>query len=327
MSALGYTKTMRVIDLFSGIGGLSLGLQNAGYTLVLAADNWDSVVTIYRANFNHPVINIDLSDVKNSVQEIGTYNADMIVGGPPCQDYSSAGKRNEENGRADLTISFAEIIRAVKPQFFIMENVDQIVKSKRYSDALVIFKKAGYGTTARTLDASLCGVPQKRKRHFVVGSLRHADGFLDDTLAKNLSATSTTIRDYLGDKFGLEHYYRHPRNYNRRGVYSIDEPSPTVRGVNRPLPQGYPGHHNDTTKNLSTVRPLTTKERSLLQTFPENFQLIGTKSVTEQAIGNAVPVKLAEYVAACLNEFLGVAHEMPTIAGFKPMYQPLALET
>lgn len=317
---------MKVVDLFSGIGGLSLGLQNAGYTVVLAVDNWAPAVTIYQANFNHPIVNMDLLDVKNSVKELKKYKADMIVGGPPCQDYSSAGKRNEENGRADLTISFAEIVRDVKPKFFIMENVDQIVKSRRYQEALGIFKEAGYGVTAKTLDASLCGAPQKRKRHFVVGSLNHDDGFLDEILTKNLSAKPTTIRDYLGDKLGVEHYYRHPRNYNRRGVYSIDEPSPTVRGVNRPLPSGYPGHHNDTSKELSKVRPLTTQERSLLQTFPENFQLIGTKSVTEQAIGNAVPVKLAEYVANCLNEFLDVKYETSTIADFKPIYQPLTLE-
>lgn len=293
---------MKVVDLFSGVGGLSLGLQNAGYNVVLAVDNWAPAVTMYKANFKHPILNLDLLNVDASVKTIKGYKPDMIVGGPPCQDYSSAGKRNEENGRADLTLSFAKIIEGIKPSYFIMENVDQIVKSRRYKEALDIFSNAGYGMTRKTLDASLTGAPQKRKRHFVIGSLTHNDGFLDETLLNNLSTKPTTIRDYLGDKLGVDHYYRHPRNYNRRGVYSIDEPSPTVRGVNRPLPSGYPGHHNDTVKDLTSVRPLTSKERSYIQTFPESFQLIGSKSDIEQGIGNAVPVKLAEYVAKCLVE-------------------------
>lgn len=295
---------IKVVDLFSGCGGLTLGLENAGFNVVVGVDNWEPAIKMYRANFKHPILNIDLLDVKKSVDTLKNYDPDMLVGGPPCQDYSSAGKRDEERGRADLTISFAQIIKGIKPRFFIMENVDRIIKSKRYQEALVMFKEAGYGLTRITLDASYCGAPQKRKRHFVIGSLEHKDDFLLDTLTKNQSKKPLTIREYLGNKLGIDHYYRHPRNYNRRGIFSIDEPSPTVRGVNRPLPSGYPGHANDSTHHASGVRPLTTKERSLIQTFPENYQLIGSKSDTEQAIGNAVPVKLAEFVGRSLMEFL-----------------------
>jgi len=315
---------MKVVDLFSGCGGLTLGLQNAGYDVVLGVDNWVPAIAIYKSNFNHPILNMDLLDVKNSVKILKKYKPEMIVGGPPCQDYSSAGKRNEELGRADLTISFAEIINSIRPEYFIMENVERIVKSKRYSEALVIFRKAGYGITTRTLDASYCGVPQKRKRHFVIGSLTHDDGFLNPIIEKNLSKKPTTIRDYLGDELDLEHYYRHPRNYNRRGVFSIDEPSPTVRGVNRPLPGGYPGHKKDSTNNLSEVRPLTTKERSYIQTFPKNFHLVGGKTDIEQAIGNAVPVKLAQFVGDCLNEFLLVPY-INKEKEFSPIIEPLRL--
>lgn len=113
-----------------------------------------------------------------------------------------------------------------------------------------------------------------------------------------------TLRDYFGNKLGFEHYYRHPRSYKRRGVFSIDEPSPTIRGVNRPVPDGYPGHAGDTAPVASGVRPLTTKERSLVQTFPESFELVGTKTDLEQIIGNAVPVKLAEFVANAVRERL-----------------------
>ena len=82
------------------------------------------------------------------------------------------------------------------------------------------------------------------------------------------------------------------------------EPSSTVRGVNRPVPTGYPGHSGDTCPISCNIRPLTTKERSMIQTFPEYFKLEGSKTELEQIIGNAVPVKLAEYVATRLKEYL-----------------------
>lgn len=113
-----------------------------------------------------------------------------------------------------------------------------------------------------------------------------------------------SIRDYLGDKLGVNYYYRHPRNYNRRGIFSIDEPSPTVRGVNRPVPAGYKKHSGDPAEiELSEVRPLTTIERSYLQTFPKNFKFEGTKTNLEQMIGNAVPVNLAEFLASNILEY------------------------
>ena len=97
----------------------------------------------------------------------------------------------------------------------------------------------------------------------------------------------------------------HPRSYNRRAVFSIHEPSATIRGVNRPIPETYKKHHADKADISEGVRSLTSKERSYIQTFPEEFEFVGSKTNIEQAIGNAVPVKLAEYVARCLLEYRG----------------------
>lgn len=83
---------MKVVDLFSGCGGLSLGFQEAGFDVVAAYDNWDKAVATYRYNFNHPVFNADLMDVAAVSQQIRSFAPNVIVGGPPCQDYSSAGK-------------------------------------------------------------------------------------------------------------------------------------------------------------------------------------------------------------------------------------------
>ena len=295
---------MRVVDLFCGCGGLSLGFEKAGFDVVAAFDKWDAALHVYNANFDHPAKSLDLTDVDHCVKTIAELSPDMIIGGPPCQDFSSAGKRDEDNGRGDLTVNYAQIISTIKPQVFVMENVDRIVKTNKLIEAKRLFKEAGYGLSYRILDASYCGVPQKRKRFFMVGILGEQDGFLDHALESNQSEKPMTLRDYFGASLGIEYYYRHPRSYARRGIFSIDEPSPTVRGVNRPMPDGYEIHDNDPVRSKEGIRPLTTKERSLIQTFPEEFHFEGNKTDVEQMIGNAVPVNLAKYVASTVAEYL-----------------------
>lgn len=296
-------KQLTVVDLFAGCGGLSLGFQSAGLEIVAAFEKWERSAICYEQNFGHPVHRADLSDVGSVVPQIRVYSPDIIVGGPPCQDFSHAGKRVEDQ-RASLTSSFAQIIEDIQPRCFVMENVDRAQKSQAYSRARTIFKNAGYGLTERVIDASLVGVPQKRKRFFCIGILNGEDAELLGGLEEGLQAHETTMRDYFGETLGLEYYYRHPRNYSRRAVYSIDEPSPTVRGVNRPVPKGYPGHPNDACAEIELIRPLTTLERALIQTFPPDFKWIGSKTDLEQMIGNAVPVKLAEYVARILSQHI-----------------------
>jgi DNA (cytosine-5)-methyltransferase 1 len=293
---------MKVIDLFAGLGGLSLGFQNAGFEVIVGIDNWQAAIKNYQANFNHDALSIDLSQFSDC-KKLKDYQADIIIGGPPCQDFSSAGKRNENLGRADLTLSFAHIISEVKPTWFVMENVERITKSVTLQKALKLFNVAGYGLSYKILDASRCGVPQLRKRFFLIGLLSATDGFLDEYLNGYLTEKAMTVFDYLGHELGIEYYYRHPWSYKRRGIFSIYEPSPTIRGVNRPIPKTYQKHPGDAAEITENVRPLTTIERSYLQTFPKEFKLNGTKSELEQMIGNAVPVKLAEYVANKIKAF------------------------
>lgn len=293
---------MKTIDLFSGCGGMSLGFQNAGFEILSAYDNWNPAISIYQENFSHKIHKMDLSD-ENVVEHIKQFPSDIIIGGPPCQDFSIAGNRNYGSQRANLTISFAKIIADVRPSWFVMENVYNIEKSPVLPEAIKIIKSAGYGLTNRVLDASYLGVPQARKRFFMIGHLYSEDGFLNDIIDQNISKKQMSIFDYLGDSLGTEYYYMHPRSYNRRAIFSIHEPSATIRGVNRPIPEGYKKHPADKAEISEKVRALTTKERSYIQTFPEWFKLVGSKTATEQAIGNAVPVKMAEFVAKRILEY------------------------
>lgn len=169
---------------------------------------------------------------------------------------------------------------------------------------LQIFRESGYSLTASILNASYCGVPQSRKRYFLIGQLGGEDDALSLYLKKNQARRPMTVFEHLGNDLGIEYFYRHPRSYQRRAIFSIHEPSPTIRGVNRPIPKSYRKHKGDVCDIDENLRPLTTIERSYIQTFPKTFRFKGNKSDLEQMIGNAVPVKLAEYVARCILEYV-----------------------
>lgn len=308
---------LTAVDLFAGCGGLSLGFQNAGIDVKAAFEYWDVAANCYEKNFSHPVFRLDLSNTEAAVEVIKPFKPEIIIGGPPCQDFSHAGKRIEA-ARAGLTGSYADIINEIRPKYFVMENVDRAEKSNAYAYARQTFKSAGYGITEIVLDASLCGVPQKRKRFFCIGILGGQDDAVRETITSRMTQKETTLRDYFGDQLPFEYYYRHPRNYNRRAIFSIDEPAPTMRGVNRPVPKGYPGHPNDACPLNDNLRALTTEERAMIQTFPKEFIWTGSKTDIEQMIGNAVPVKLAEFVASSVIVYLQTLQQSTTGTTFLP---------
>ncbi len=287
---------LTTVDLFSGCGGMSLGFQNAGFNVVAAYDNWELANTVYEENFDHDVHWFDLSDTDRAVEHVAKYAPTVVIGGPPCQDFSIAGKRQEAH-RANLTIAFARIASRVAARVVVMENVYNIEKSKSLSEAIGILRDCGYGLTTRVIDASLVGVPQRRKRFFLVGAKGVPEEAFGRSLDAGLADRPMTIHDHFGDELGIKHYYAHPRSYNRRAVFSVHEPSSTIRRVNRPIPKDYKRHPADKAAISKSVRPLTTEERSKVQTFPSDYIFCGSKSQREHLIANAVPPKLAQYVA------------------------------
>lgn len=229
---------MRAIELFCGAGGMSLGLRRAGFELVQAYDSWAPAVEAYRCNVGRHVWQRDLKDIFQISPVIAALQPDIIVGGPPCQDYSSAGGR-VEGENAGLTRAFAMLVALGRPEWFVMENVRQAAKSKAWKDARAMLVSADYGLTEIALDASFYGVPQSRKRLFVIGRLGERDGFLASALAAAKSDRPMTVRDMLGEGIG-DAFYVHPRYKHKRGLWSVDDPAPTVRTAYRhPIPKGY----------------------------------------------------------------------------------------
>jgi DNA (cytosine-5)-methyltransferase 1 len=183
-----------------------------------------------------------------------------------------------------------------------MENVYNIQGTPVLAKVLEHFSNSGYGVTHGVFDASLMNVPQRRKRYIIIGELGGEDEGIRDLMENSLAKESLTVREYLGDKLKTDYYYMHPRSYARRAIFSVDEPSATIRGVNRPIPQTYKFHNADAAKSFDKIRALNSKERGLLQTFPEDFVFLGPKTSVEQMIGNAVPVNMANFIAQRLME-------------------------
>lgn len=291
---------MKSVDLFCGAGGLSAGLKQAGIQVVEAYDNWLQAITTYCNNLGGNAKVLDVSDVRCTVDHISNYKPDLIAGSPPCQDFSTAGKR-KEGERANLTLSFAQIVSICLPKIVLMENVPQVRLSNTYGNARSILKKCGYKFAELVLDASYFQIPQSRKRFIMLAWLNNeaSPKKFKEYLLQNTSPKKMTIKEYLGDEINIEYYYRHARNYSRRAIFSVFEPSPTIRGVNRPVPPNYRQNHLDSAPP-TLVRPLTSFERSRIQTFPAHWNwgsdIRDRNANVEQLIGNAVPLKLAKVI-------------------------------
>ena len=181
----------------------------------------------------------------------------------------------------------------------------KVYKSKAYAKARELYKDEGYGLTEVVLDASRCGVPQRRSRFFCIGALKATDNFLLDGIFSAYIQKEKSVKAYFQEKnipLNIDAYYRHPTTYKRRAIFDVNEVAPTIRGVNRPKPSTYRRHEVDAVNEdeMSNVRHLTYRERALIQTFPQDFkfeELLLTNGDIEQMIGNAVPVNLAQYVA------------------------------
>lgn len=223
---------------------MSLGLRQAGFDILRAYDAWPVAVENYNLNVGDHAKVADLSDLLLTVPEILRLAPDMICGGPPCQDYSSAGNRAEADN-ARLTLAFALIVATVRPQWFMMENVIGCARSATWAEARAILKRAGYGITESRINASRYGVPQSRRRLFVTGRIGERDDFLASSIAAAASVQPMTIRDLFGATVPAAIYFP-ARSESRRSIWSSDEPAPTIRERSiRPIPKSYQPHPDD----------------------------------------------------------------------------------
>lgn len=187
------------VDLFCGAGGLSWGLSNAGWTPLLGIDNWHDAIETYRHNFkDHPALLTDIRLLTRSeLHKLVPDRPDWVVGGPPCQGFSTVGKRIREDPRNDLVREFARVVRTLSPSGFLVENVVGL-RDMRFVDAVCeLFSDLGYRVTPMVLRAADYGVPQLRHRIFFVGS-KVGLGFRRPGKSHS-EANPVTVWDAIGD--------------------------------------------------------------------------------------------------------------------------------
>jgi Alw26I/Eco31I/Esp3I family type II restriction m6 adenine DNA methyltransferase len=170
-------EKIRVIDLFFGAGGLSHGFREAGCQILLGLDNFKHALTTYQNNT--PEAYVIYGDIREAAIKEALYNKvktidiGIVIGGPPCQGYSHAGWRIIDDPRNLLFKEFVQIIKEKNPLVFLMENVEGMLtinSGKTYVSMIECFKEIGYDVIGKTLNAAEYGIPQRRKRVFIIGS-------------------------------------------------------------------------------------------------------------------------------------------------------------
>ncbi len=178
-------QSLSSIDLFAGAGGLTLGLQWAGFDTLGANDNWNPAINTLKQNFNHAWVSTE--DVRelsatNILSETRGVTPLLVTGGPPCQSFTSAGARRASDQRNTLVGEFARIVAELQPRWFIFENVEGFLTMSAGNfviDLLDGVIDAGYQVRLRKVNVANYGVPQLRKRVIAVGLLGADPGFPD----------------------------------------------------------------------------------------------------------------------------------------------------
>lgn len=331
---------MKIIDLFCGIGGLSLGFEQAGFEVCAAVDMWADAVKTYNHNRKEKVakvISVEDFNEKELSSIIATEKITGIIGGPPCQGFSTVGKREIDDPRNKMYLEFYKVVKLVNPDFFVIENVKGMLtlnKGAFVKDLLKRFGEDGLGYTIsyQLLNAADYGIPQNRYRVFYVG-IKNKKFVFPEPFDYKLTA-----KDGISDLEGAtqEKYGSEPQNDFQRAM----------RGnIKKPLNQDYTTHtektisiisqvpdggnirdlpeeiwhvrkYNKAFERMGTFKPSNTidtghrnyfhysepriptvRESARIQSFPDSFEILGTRGSQYKQVGNAVPPMLSKIIA------------------------------
>jgi DNA (cytosine-5)-methyltransferase 1 len=300
---------MTILSLFSGAGGLDLGLIKSGNSVVWANDIDTAAVETYKNNIGGHITCADIKEVRIS----NLPDADVVVGGFPCQGFSVANKfRGTEDERNQLYKHFYSVIKEKQPKFFIAENVKGILSLDGGNAIKTIvneFSGAGYNTVYQLCNMADYGVPQTRQRVIIIGQRKDLGPLLQFQFPRKTHDASGVPQRWVSIREAIEHfpdpdgennipnhvyssYKVEFRNWAGHRQTDPDKPSPTVlaRGNGKGGVCAIP-HYNG-------KRRLTIRESASVQTFPEDFVFSGTMGACYRQIGNAVPVKFASLLGA-----------------------------
>lgn len=359
-------ENMKAVMLFSGIGGMSLGFHSSGYNIIGHIESNKAANKIYELNFpNSQLLGLDIRKVTNEeLLKFKKKNGEIsiIAGGPPCQGFSLAGKRNIFDPRNELFREFARLAKILKPKTILLENVKMLLTMTTKDGGLVKdylikeFDDVGYELIFQGINAKHFGIPQSRERVVFIGLRKDLSNNIDlkfpeathseknDNLFNKHLIPFRTFRDATKD---LEEVESGQFSENDPWHFAITHPDHVIRML-KDVPEGQSAHENKDIKlrptsgynttykrikwdepsstistNFSMIsgsrnvhpkntRSITIREAMRCQTFPDHFKLTGSLGEIRKGIGNAVPPKLAEFLASYIKiNLLGGKNNQP----------------
>lgn len=360
---------IKLVDLFAGAGGLSYGFYHDSSFEILAANDIEKdMCETYQ--INHPNVPVFCKDIKEfcakDISGLGSsnHNVDLVIGGPPCQAYSTVGKRLLDDPRGMLYKEYFRIITELSPKLFLFENVKGLLSMNRgnlFKEIRESFHSLGYSLDYQVLNAADYGIPQIRERVILIGSKldkkiafperTHSEsgqlGILGETqnwitLEEALSDLPDLTTEKKSEKYKhdpISAYQKLMRNGESRLTYH-EKPNNNEKllKIMELLPEGgspldlpvelrpSSGFKNTysrlwwrkpsttITRNFGTPsssrcihplypRPLTSREGARIQSFPDSYQFIGSRSSINLQIGNAVPPILSIQLAKMIRKF------------------------
>lgn len=304
-------KTISVVSLFSGCGGMDLGFSGGfeflgkdyfqtPFEIIWANDLNSAACRTYKKNIGEHIVEGDIWKIMDEIP----LEADVVIGGFPCQDISINGKGAGVDGkRSGLYRAMVEVVSRIRPKIFVAENVKGLLmkhNEKSLKQILTDFRALGYDVTYQLYNSADYGVPQTRERVFIVGTRSDIKKFTPPIPASDEHITS---QEAIGDleTIGLDESFNHVWSFANK---SSDQ-------GNRKLKADRPGYtiraecHGNIQFHYALPRRISMREAARFQSFPDNFIFDSKLRETERQVGNAVPPVLAWHMAnAVLNTLL-----------------------
>lgn len=313
-------KKYNVVSLFAGIGGFDIGFENAGFNIIWANDFDKYAVETYRANVGKQIVLGDIREEKINIPE-----HDVLIGGFPCQPFSTLGKLKgfEDENRGDLFFEIKDILKTHRTKAVVLENVKNIInhnKGETFKRILHELHSIGYDCYYKVLNSADYGIPQRRNRVYIVGLLRGAfndspfefpnpvpltlttQDLLDKNVDKKYFLTPKIEKTILGE--GTKGYIVQP---------TIDLPisktlTATMHKMHRASQDNYVTDLESRSQfeddNRTNIRKLTVNECRKLQGFPSDWVQVVSDCQAYKQFGNAVTVEVSYAVAYKLMEYM-----------------------
>ena len=310
------------IDLFAGCGGLSQGMEDAGLKEVFSVEINPYAVATLKKNFpNSYHYEGKIESLKEpKIDEIlGNKKVQIVCGGPPCQGFSVAGLRRPDDPRNKLFREFVRVVKHLKPEFIVLENVPGILTMEGgavYKEIIKQFNELGYKVNVRILEAATFGVPQLRTRAVFIGNRLglpnpYPKEILDKDNYKSTKNAIDDLKDLPRNPKTNHEWTNHKKEFEERisKVKYGESLYPSFRDAYKRQYPNLPSmtakeNHGGTHIHYEKNRVLSARELARLQTFPDSFIFEGGMKKAYWQIGNAVPCLMAKHIGLAILKTL-----------------------